>query len=127
MKIEKLDEYKTKNIWVCGLYYDDIGNKPTRNVKPTLVYVNEHTSRYYDHYQFIKIKKNGDHSKTIINYKDNTSYPRNLSCFDNEEECIQEYKRMVGECNKQLTSYIGFIQATMDRYVDDCDKLTKDK
>ena len=125
MKIETKDllNYEKKYIWICGLYYNDIGNKPTRHVKPTFVYVSKRKGRYWDHCEFLKMKKNGEHTRTIIKLKDNTTWSKDLSCFDNERECNDEYIKKTVECNEHLTRYIKTLQSTIAEYTKTAERL----
>ena len=110
IKTEEITEGEHDNycVWICDFRLNDPSNKPIRHIKPMKVFVRSNTETkkniYYSNSHFVKLKKNGDLSSTIIALFDNTGYRCNtgtaLQVFDNKRECRECYEQMANQVIK---------------------------
>ena len=98
-------------VWITDYRLNkEFHKKPIRNIKPTLVLVrhNSETNKtiHYSNYHFVKLKANGEPSKTVISCYDNTGYRaytgEPVKIFKTEQEAIDSYNQDVDRNNLLL-------------------------
>lgn len=88
-------------VWVCHYLRPDLNKKPLRSIPPTKCLIRPCTKRrYYTESELAVFNKKGEPSATAHSPVDNTGYRsfcgNEVSIFDNEDECKQEWQRQVG-------------------------------
>lgn len=93
-------------VWICDYRQEDIDKKPGRAVEPVQVVVRadsdlpKNKTLYYSNCFFSPLSKSGEPLKKVISPVDNTGHRSNfgneLHVFDNESECVDFFKKMVG-------------------------------
>lgn len=116
-------KHNDKHVWICDFRSGkDWTNRPIRHVKPmeVLVQSNEHTKQHihYSDSHFVKLRKNGLPSVSIIKLFDNTGYRSftgtALRVFDNEAECRACYREMGEKIIEEKGRIVGWIQEQID-------------
>lgn len=99
-------------LWVCDFRYEDINQKPIRNVPPQEVALINNTQLpegkkvYYSDFHFRALTKTGQVSAKVIAPYDNTGYRSftgvSINIFKTEEECWNCYRRQAAEVLLQI-------------------------
>ena len=99
-------------VWICDYSRPDLNKKALRNVKPTecIVVCNEalHENKriYYSKSHYRVLNKKGEPAGRPISPVDNTGFRSHqgnpLETFENREECISSWNKMLVELNTRL-------------------------
>lgn len=116
-------------VFICDYRLnDDAMNKPIRTQPPIPVMVMSNTSLpknkkiYYSDSHFVKLKKDGLLSATVIPVYDNTGYRTYtgvpLRVFDNLDECINVYNDLLSIATDRLVGYRENIIISIDSRIE---------
>jgi hypothetical protein len=100
------------DVWIVDFRYEDVLNKPIRNVTPTLVRITSNDDLparktvYYADYHFRPLGKNGAAKATVIAPYDNTGFRGytgvSVNIFLTEAEAQARYQEQIREAREQI-------------------------
>ena len=127
--------YDGKEVYICDYRLGDGGilKKPIRNLPPQKVLVRsndelpKNKTIYYSNSHFVKLKSNGLPSSAVIPVFDNTGYRMYsgvpVKIFDNMDECVVEFQKMVDEVIDKWEKYKQQVIPMIDDNLEELYKL----
>lgn len=110
IEINDLNVNVGKKVWVTVYKWESCENtNPERHIEPSQAIITHNDKPRWGEpkYLLMKMKKNGEPSRTKIALSSSASSNEgHINIFDNEDECIQQYIKDIAVVRKNVEDYI---------------------